>query len=291
VTYHYDAGYFVYDYTPRFVYFAYRFTGKERDAESGNDYFGKRYYASSMGRWMSPDRINVTEARMMNPSSTLNKYAYGANNPLKYVDPDGQDITIYYEAGNPYPGHTMLLAYNQQTGDSATRSFGPDHSSANVVETGVGLPVPGTDRFGFDDIKSPDDLRKNFASITIQTTPEEAQEVIDAIRAHPDGDYTTYWNNCTTTCSNLLRAIGKTSSHALTPMSFFNELYGEQTGLGTGRSPRSFPNGTDYGKPRVGYDPFQMFFWLMGSNDKSSVKATATNCVTDSNGQQHCDTQ
>jgi RHS repeat-associated protein len=32
-----------------------RFTAKERDAESGNDYFGARYYASSMGRWLSPD--------------------------------------------------------------------------------------------------------------------------------------------------------------------------------------------------------------------------------------------
>jgi RHS repeat-associated protein len=32
-----------------------RFTGKERDTESGNDYFGARYYASSMGRFMSPD--------------------------------------------------------------------------------------------------------------------------------------------------------------------------------------------------------------------------------------------
>ena len=31
------------------------FTGKERDAESGNDYLGARYYASSMGRWLSPD--------------------------------------------------------------------------------------------------------------------------------------------------------------------------------------------------------------------------------------------
>ena len=30
-------------------------TGKERDTESGNDYFGARYYASSMGRFMSPD--------------------------------------------------------------------------------------------------------------------------------------------------------------------------------------------------------------------------------------------
>jgi RHS repeat-associated protein len=32
-----------------------RFTGKERDTESGNDYFGARYYASSMGRFMSQD--------------------------------------------------------------------------------------------------------------------------------------------------------------------------------------------------------------------------------------------
>jgi RHS repeat-associated protein len=33
----------------------YKFTGKERDSESGLDYFGARYYGSNMGRWMSPD--------------------------------------------------------------------------------------------------------------------------------------------------------------------------------------------------------------------------------------------
>ncbi len=32
-----------------------RYTGKERDSESGNDYFMARYYASAMGRFMSPD--------------------------------------------------------------------------------------------------------------------------------------------------------------------------------------------------------------------------------------------
>jgi RHS repeat-associated protein len=31
------------------------FTGKERDTESGNDYFEARYYSSTMGRFMSPD--------------------------------------------------------------------------------------------------------------------------------------------------------------------------------------------------------------------------------------------
>jgi RHS repeat-associated protein len=43
------------------------FTGKERDSESGNDYFGARYYASSMGRWMSPDPGWFMFANMLNP--------------------------------------------------------------------------------------------------------------------------------------------------------------------------------------------------------------------------------
>jgi RHS repeat-associated protein len=51
---------FNYDCTPRHVHLcafnASRFTGKERDTESILDYFGARHYASSMGRWMVPDR-------------------------------------------------------------------------------------------------------------------------------------------------------------------------------------------------------------------------------------------
>ena len=67
-----------------------RFTGKERDAESGNDYFEARYYAFSMGRWMSPDPSQLLFANPMNPQS-LNLYAYASNNPLMFVDPNGLD--------------------------------------------------------------------------------------------------------------------------------------------------------------------------------------------------------
>jgi RHS repeat-associated protein len=56
-----------------------RSSGKERDTESGNDYFGARYYASSMGRFMSPDWsakvYPVPYAKLDNPQ-TLNLYAY-----------------------------------------------------------------------------------------------------------------------------------------------------------------------------------------------------------------------
>jgi RHS repeat-associated protein len=69
-----------------------RYTGKERDTESGNDYFGARYYASSMGRFLSPDWSDKPEAvpyaDLSNPQ-TLNLYSYGRNNPLSVTDPDG----------------------------------------------------------------------------------------------------------------------------------------------------------------------------------------------------------
>jgi RHS repeat-associated protein len=67
------------------VFLPYRFPGKERDSESGNDYFEARYFASSMGRMLSPDPLGGSLA---NPQS-LNKYAYALNNPLVNTDPTG----------------------------------------------------------------------------------------------------------------------------------------------------------------------------------------------------------
>ena len=70
----------------------YKFTGKERDSESGLDYFGSRYYGSSMGRFMSPDWSEepdpVPYADVENPQ-TLNLYGYVTNNPLRLYDPTG----------------------------------------------------------------------------------------------------------------------------------------------------------------------------------------------------------
>src|SRR6202034_4365156 len=73
------------------------FTGKERDTESGNDYFGARYYASTMGRFMSPDwsaqEEPVPYSKLDDPQ-TLNLYSYVLNNPLSGVDPDGHYFVV-----------------------------------------------------------------------------------------------------------------------------------------------------------------------------------------------------
>jgi RHS repeat-associated protein len=69
-----------------------KFTGKERDAETGLDYFGARYLSSAQGRYTSPDWSEkpqaVPYADFANPQ-TLNLYAYADNNPLKNRDLDG----------------------------------------------------------------------------------------------------------------------------------------------------------------------------------------------------------
>jgi RHS repeat-associated protein len=70
-----------------------KFTSKERDNETGLDYFLARYYASTQGRFNSYDPVFVTAKRLIDPQR-LNLYAYARNNPLKFIDPNGADITI-----------------------------------------------------------------------------------------------------------------------------------------------------------------------------------------------------
>ena len=65
-----------------------RYTGKERDSESGLDDFGARYFGSSLGRFMSPDGP-FSDQNRENPQS-WNLYTYARNNPLRFTDADGR---------------------------------------------------------------------------------------------------------------------------------------------------------------------------------------------------------
>ena len=83
-----------------------KFTSKERDSETGLDYFLARYYSSAQGRFLSPDEFAggpdflfgggessegaLPYADITDPQS-LNKYVYVYNRPLVYIDPDGHD--------------------------------------------------------------------------------------------------------------------------------------------------------------------------------------------------------
>jgi len=66
-------------------------TQKERDVETGLDYFINRYYSSTEGRFTSSDPL-LASARPSSPQS-WNRYSYVLNNPVRLVDPDGRKDT------------------------------------------------------------------------------------------------------------------------------------------------------------------------------------------------------
>ena len=77
---------------------AQKFTGKERDNESGLDYFGARYFSGAEGRFTSVDPENAS-GDPADPQS-WNGYAYARNNPLLYVDPDGRYFVVCQSDGD-----------------------------------------------------------------------------------------------------------------------------------------------------------------------------------------------
>ena len=71
------------------------FSAKEKDTETGLSYFGSRYYSSDLSIWLSVDP-------MSDKYPSLSPYVYCANNPIKLVDPNGEEIWIVGENGNKY---------------------------------------------------------------------------------------------------------------------------------------------------------------------------------------------
>lgn len=72
-----------------------RFTGKERDGETGLEYFGARYYNGPRGRFTGADPVGVTKHHLENPQ-LWNGYAYVLNNPLVMIDLDGMFPWTFY---------------------------------------------------------------------------------------------------------------------------------------------------------------------------------------------------
>jgi len=69
------------------------FTGKERDAETGLDYFGARYQRAGVGRFTSVDPLMTIDENLVDPQR-WNRYAYARTNPLRWVDPDGRMVFL-----------------------------------------------------------------------------------------------------------------------------------------------------------------------------------------------------
>ena len=117
------------------------FTGKERDAESGNDYFGARYYASSMGRWMSPDTDFNLKRILPNPQK-WNRYAYVLNNPLILIDADGRvEIYVFLPQANSWSSAWKQVAANALAhGNHVTPLVGDEKATRQAYVNALKTP-------------------------------------------------------------------------------------------------------------------------------------------------------
>ena len=121
-------------------YLSAKFTGQERDTESGFDNFPARYMASVQGRFMSVDPGNAG-ADLGNPQS-WNGYGYALNNPIALIDPSGLCTVVngvfQEDGGQPCPANpSTSMTVTEDGGSWLTSTSLPPGSCLSVILDGV----------------------------------------------------------------------------------------------------------------------------------------------------------
>ena len=236
-----------------------RSPGKERDTESGNDYFGARYYASSMGRMMSPDPHSGTLLHIFNPQR-WNMYAYALNNPLTFVDPTGMDaVAVNFSGMVGGLGHEGILAISSN-GSATYSRFGPAEQSAGG---GWGLDEPGqadvhplnvTVQFGSDGLPTADSYKALEGAVAgiekapastvrlnyFKTSDAETAALKEWMKQQHDaaGKYELCTRNCANfTVQGLLAGQAINQSQASKLSNHPNTLFGQLVPLAADSSP------------------------------------------------------
>jgi RHS repeat-associated protein len=116
-----------------------KFAGKERDAETGLDYFGARYYSGAQGRFNSPDEP-LMDQHMLDPQS-WNLYSYARNNPLRFFDPSGRTCVAVADANGNTTGYKDVEGPGGTCAD-ALRGDKEESRHPSATVTAQGPPSP-----------------------------------------------------------------------------------------------------------------------------------------------------
>jgi RHS repeat-associated protein len=164
----------------------YKFTGKERDSESGLDNFGARYNSSSTGRFMSPDPLG---GKLLDPQ-TLNKYSYVRNSPINLIDPTG----LYICADNSKCSSKQDKAFEKarqndlkSTDPNVVRGAQAYGDPTKDNGTTVKFGDPGNGKAGnttSDLRQDPNDPNKYQAVETVTIKPGQSGADLDATVGH-----------------------------------------------------------------------------------------------------------
>ena len=140
------------------------FSAKERDVETGLSYFGARYYSSDLSIWLSVDP-------MSDKYPSLSPYVYCADNPVKCVDPNGEEFGNYYDFDGNLIGND-----------------GVDDGKTYIVTDKEGLSV-----------NNQTVTVNNQQSVTLLPTVDERREMLTELEnfdsQHPDAEWGGLYGN------------------------------------------------------------------------------------------------
>jgi RHS repeat-associated protein len=120
--------------TPTFD-FRYGYTGRERDSETGLEYYRARYYDSAVGRFISEDPIGFA-------AGDSNIYRYVSNNVVNSIDPSGLEVEMIFDRGT---GTLMLFDHDKNT----YRVFSNVFSGGGKPDelTGINRHIPNNPKY------------------------------------------------------------------------------------------------------------------------------------------------
>lgn len=175
----------------------YRYTGMERDEETGLSYHSARYYLPWLGRWCSADPIGIGDGN--------NLFSYTQNNPMKCVDRSGSqtDETKAYEEGEKRTQTKFQSSIEEVKNSNAGAEFKSWFSSVGVkgltklrddlyksklaaYNDGLARLAYGTDDYG--SVNVPSSIRQRLWTESIAETVPTAKTVWAAQRSGSQPD-------------------------------------------------------------------------------------------------------
>ena len=185
------------------------FSAKEKDLETGLSYFGSRYYNSDLSIWLSVDPMSDKYPHQSN-------YVYCSNNPIKVIDPNGEDEWEVNESGyircikNDKPDRIYAVSGTQkgEWGDRKT-----DVVPLDVDKSIMNTIVSKGENTTFSSPNNRDKMNDLFNFLADNTDVEWTQiSVHDELENKIDFITTSHENINTKLTQNLINLVGNTSS-------------------------------------------------------------------------------
>jgi RHS repeat-associated protein len=236
------------EWNPQITVNHYKFTGKERDGESGLDDFGARYYSSQYGRFMIPDwaaKATAVPYAEFNDPQTLNLYGYVRNNPMSKMDADGHEQLCYCELDSSRnsslsgfsPRETQIETGVLEVGSSLLTGGASFEAAAggSVVKGAIGLMTAfGTGMAGVFRISvaakgNPEEAAKTAE--TVKTLTDPAGNVVQAVAGPKAGATASDISSAASLAAHPSDAVKDPAGAALTVGSIVKDVKSGINGL------------------------------------------------------------